>query len=199
MVDVKFWGPSGWKLLHAISFEDNSEKKTLFMVLGDVLPCKYCRKSTKMFIKETPVTENTAEWLYELHKKVNHKLETQHAEDPTVPKPVPSPSFSDVEMRYKSGLGSLEEYKDFLYSMAFNFDRKKHVVSSHRIFWKALSTMIPNVFVPKMSNNKTYLHDVKKMMNDTTDVYAYVLKHKSVCKRKTCRKSHLRRKTLRST
>jgi hypothetical protein len=198
MVDVKFWGPSGWKLLHAISFESNPEKQALFTVLGDVLPCKYCRKSTKMFIKQRPVTGDTAEWLYDLHNKVNHKLEMQHAKDPSVPRPMPSPSFSEVQMRYKNGLAPLDSYKDFLYSMAFNFDRKKHVVSSHKIFWNSLSAMIPEVFVPKMTNNRTYLEDVKEMMNDNTDVYSYVLKHKSHCKRKTCRKIHLRRKTLRS-
>jgi hypothetical protein len=198
MVDVKYWGPSGWKLLHTLSFQDNVEKK-LFSVIGDVLPCKYCRKSTKQFVRETPVSDNIPEWLYNLHNRVNHKLQMQHAEDPSVPMPAPSPTFEEVKARYSNPVGSLAQYKEFLYSMAFNFDRKKHNLSSHKSFWGSLSAMVPGVFVPRMSNNKTYLHDVKKILNDNSDVYSDVLKHKSVCKRKTCRKTHLRRRTLRST
>ena len=193
MVDVKYWGPSGWKLLHTLSFQDNVEKK-VFSVLGDVLPCKYCRKSTKQFIRESSVTDDIPVWLYNLHNNVNRKLEMQHAEDPTVPMPAPAPSFEEVKSKYNHPVGPLIQYKEFLYSMAFNFDRKKHVVSSHKIFWTALSAT-----VPRMTNNKTYLSDVKKILNDPSDVYSEVLKHKSVCKRKTCRKSHLRKRTLRSS
>ena len=58
-MDTKFWGPSGWKLLHYMteSYPDKPSEThkanmiTFFNVLGEVLPCKYCRISFKEYIK----------------------------------------------------------------------------------------------------------------------------------------------------
>ena len=78
-MDTKYWGPSGWQLLHLITFERGSlnTKKKLFSTLNEILPCKYCRESTGQFMKEMPIHNNLALWLYDLHKYVNKKLESQ--------------------------------------------------------------------------------------------------------------------------
>jgi hypothetical protein len=196
MVDVKYWGPSGWKLLHTLSFEEGhlSEKKKLFSVLADVLPCKYCRMSTKQFVKEMPVTDDTALWLYNLHNRVNKKLHDQHVEDPKIPEPAPAPTFDEVSRRFRSG--NPGQGKEFLYAVAFNFDKKKHVVSSHRKFWEALSAVYPELKVPSLISNRKYLDDVREMLGDKrmpSQVYTSVKTHKSACvkktfKGKTCRK-----------
>lgn len=200
MVDVKYWGPSGWKLLHTLSFEEGhiAEKKKLFSVLADVLPCKYCRMSTKQFVKEMPVTDNISLWLYNLHNRVNKKLHDQHLEDPKIPNPALAPTFDEVSKRFKNAENP-RQGKDFLYAVAFNFDRKKHNVSSHRIFWEALSTIYPELKVPSLTTNRKYLDDVREMLGDkrlTSQVYASVKTHKSGCSKKvfrgkTCRKRNL--------
>jgi hypothetical protein len=58
-MDTRYWGPSGWKLLHSISFS-YSEKlknkyKDFFNVVAFVLPCKHCRKSYSEYIIDDPV------------------------------------------------------------------------------------------------------------------------------------------------
>jgi hypothetical protein len=78
-MDVSFWGPPGWKMLHSITFERGNleTKKRLFDAMKDVLPCKYCRESARQFIKELPFDNNLALWLYKFHNKVNDKLNKQ--------------------------------------------------------------------------------------------------------------------------
>jgi hypothetical protein len=41
-MDTRFWGPSGWQLLHMVTFTRGllSPKTRFFGVIQDVLPCK---------------------------------------------------------------------------------------------------------------------------------------------------------------
>lgn len=91
---TKVWGPAGWLFLHCITFgypyainpnnpdHDNKKRdyKQFFELLGKVFPCKYCRESYQVFIKELPIDKylNTRKdliaWLYKIHNKVNNKL-----------------------------------------------------------------------------------------------------------------------------
>ena len=83
------WGPSLWHSLHTISFnyptnptkEQKKKYYTLFMLLKDVLPCKYCRENYKKNIKTVPLTMKTMKnrktlstWLYKLHEEINCML-----------------------------------------------------------------------------------------------------------------------------
>ncbi len=88
---TKIWGPGTWVALHSISFgyPDNPSSKDkesyfeFFRLLGDVLPCSYCRDSYKKFI-ETGITRldeqtmdnrlSLTKWLYNVHEAVNNKL-----------------------------------------------------------------------------------------------------------------------------
>jgi hypothetical protein len=86
-MDTRYWGPSGWKLLHSISFSYNKDKKELykefFYNIAFVLPCKFCRKSYSEYLIELPVEdslsskESFTKWLWKIHNKVNDKLRTQ--------------------------------------------------------------------------------------------------------------------------
>jgi hypothetical protein len=84
-MDTRYWGPSGWKLLHSITFNYSKEKKEFykefFYNIAFVLPCKFCRKSYSEYITELPVDlsskENFTKWLWKIHNKVNDKLRTQ--------------------------------------------------------------------------------------------------------------------------
>jgi hypothetical protein len=92
-MDTRFWGPSGWKLLHLITFAWHGnlvEVHDFFNTLAYVLPCKYCRANLSEHIITDPVeAANTPEklqrWLWRIHNMVNAKLRTQHMcryEDP---------------------------------------------------------------------------------------------------------------------
>ena len=58
-MDTKFWGPSGWKLLHLITFTyEPSQSKAVgkfFELLPFVLPCKFCRASLTEYMDDDPI------------------------------------------------------------------------------------------------------------------------------------------------
>jgi hypothetical protein len=106
-MDTKYWGPSGWKLLHLITFargtnpseEDRRDLHGFFTTLPYVLPCKYCRSSLTEYMAKNSLDsalENgtLAKWLWTIHNEVNGKLRGQrlHVED--------NPSFSSVKKIY---------------------------------------------------------------------------------------------------
>ena len=110
------WGGPSWVSLHSIAHgypidpdAYDSEKgfpigttrsnyRTYFTMLGEVLPCKYCRNSYKMFILENPIKLDSrmdlARWLWEIHNKVNKKLGKVYPESEI--------SFENVYKRYES-------------------------------------------------------------------------------------------------
>jgi hypothetical protein len=94
-MDTRYWGPSGWKLLHSITFSYDvslkKEYKDFFNAVAYVLPCKFCRKSYSEYILKDPVEnaldskEHLSKWLWRIHNKVNEKLRSQglcNYEDP---------------------------------------------------------------------------------------------------------------------
>ena len=101
---TKIWGPPGWLFLHNVTMGypniiDNNnpshitkkENMELFFTsLGHVLPCELCCKSYQDFIQELPLTDvvlssrkNLAKWFYDIHNKVNDKLDVDMSEIPS--------------------------------------------------------------------------------------------------------------------
>lgn len=94
---TKIWGPAMWQSLHSITFdypenptnEQKEQYKTFFKSLAYVLPCIYCRQSYYKFINEeenTKLTDKNLEnrdslilWLFNLHNRVNEKLNVTFA------------------------------------------------------------------------------------------------------------------------
>ena len=90
-MQTRVWGPAGWLFLHSIAqnypwkptMEQQENYLNFFRLTGNVLPCRYCRESYQDFIKE-PDTElkmnimknrySLVKWLYDIHNKVNKKL-----------------------------------------------------------------------------------------------------------------------------
>jgi hypothetical protein len=109
-MDTRYWGPSGWRLLHLISFgakvaAPHSKVCTFFEVLPYVLPCKHCRKSLSEYMTKDPVDcalkeGRLAKWLWRIHNDVNAKLRKQHL--PTAP----DPPFAKVEQIYEERLAA---------------------------------------------------------------------------------------------
>jgi len=86
-MDTRFWGPSGWKLLHLITASKVAYPDKVFQwftILPYVLPCKYCRTSLQEYYEQEPLslaivkdTEAFGQWLYKIHNMVNAKLRSQ--------------------------------------------------------------------------------------------------------------------------
>ena len=102
-MDTRYWGPSGWKLLHSITFSYEESLKNqyhdFFYVIAFLLPCKFCRKSYSEYITNDPIDvsskTNLTKWLWRIHNKVNEKLRKQglcNHEDPP---------FSEVKKFYE--------------------------------------------------------------------------------------------------
>lgn len=80
------WGASGWRFLHCISLTyplkpTLYEKEDMWRFLssvGDVLPCKLCRKNYKTFIRSHPFCldsrDDLVDWMFRLHNSVNSRL-----------------------------------------------------------------------------------------------------------------------------
>jgi hypothetical protein len=98
-MDTRFWGPSGWKLLHLVAAEPVGNRADAISewihLLEYVLPCKYCRASFHDYIRLQPLTDAIvgspvafSRWMYDIHNRVNGKLRGQGlvtARDPSWP------------------------------------------------------------------------------------------------------------------
>ena len=132
-MDTRFWGPSGWRLLHLITFtyspqEQRESVRSLFETLPFVLPCKFCRSSLAEYMSIDPLEpalesqETLSKWLWRIHNKVNGKLRSQGLLKDK------NPSFASVERVYQerimAGCTKTEfEGWEFLFSIADNHPR----------------------------------------------------------------------------
>ena len=100
-MDTRFWGPSGWRLLHLIvSTPLNNRKeediRKFFRLVPFILPCKFCRQSLSLYYEKRPIPEHGLEkWLYEIHNDVNNKLRSQNLLKEL------NPSYKEIHDRYK--------------------------------------------------------------------------------------------------
>ena len=82
------WGPGLWTSIHCMSFnypenpsyDDKKKYSDFFNLLGDMLPCVYCRKSYKTYMKNMPIDDFLEDrlgctiWAFVLHNLVNAKI-----------------------------------------------------------------------------------------------------------------------------
>ena len=139
-----------------------------------VLPCKYCRESTTTFVTEHPLKGNAGQWLYEIHRKVNHKLKTQAETDPKVILPDPDPTYEDVHEKYAQMLKKPPHGvpgRDFLFSIAYNFPEKPEAedVNTQQTFLNELSRTYP---FPKL--RKVYVQYMESHPIDLQSRSAYL-------------------------
>lgn len=214
MVDVGYWGPSGWQLFHLVAFRSPHPEEVLLQ-MKDVLPCRFCRESTTKYVNEHPLRGDPGKWLYEIHNKVNHKLRTQCKDDPNVINPGEDPSFEEVKSYYDSLKPNAVPGRDFLFSIAINYpDEPEEIdMANQRMFIQKLSSQFP--FHPfekylekhpvELKNKKTYtkwmynlLSYLSKKFNAPILSYrgyvARAMYYKSGCtsktyRGKTCRKT----------
>ena len=129
-MDTRFWGPSGWKMLHLLTFTydpatQKSAMRKFLEALPFVLPCKFCRASLTDYYREHPYTPALAsralltKWMYTIHNCVNGKLREQGLN------PQPDPTFKQVSEYYTSWLTNsvpmerIQTFWDFLFSVGY--------------------------------------------------------------------------------
>lgn len=120
-MDTRYWGPSGWKLLHLIAAARRPVKQ-FWQVLPYILPCKFCRASLTTYYEALPIPNDPNEypqWLWKIHNQVNDKLRSQGQ---TV---APDPPFAEVRTRYDTLLQqdctkTFFDGWDFLFCIADN-------------------------------------------------------------------------------
>ena len=128
-MDTRFWGPSGWCLLHLVAANPNHKSlkavKEWFELLEYVLPCKYCRASFHDYLNLQPLTlatvtdrEAFSRWLFDIHNRVNGKLRDQElltTADPSWP------SVRDKYYTMQAGLCESQPFVgwDFITSIAY--------------------------------------------------------------------------------
>lgn len=140
-MDTRYWGPDGWKLLHSITnnYPENPSRYDIlthccfFNLIGEVLPCKYCRMSYKKYIGELPVEKHLKskktlfKWLYLIHNKVNNKLRDQELlkyENPTLEEI--EDKYSNEPFKEECLLG-----KHFLRGIVFNYPKNENTRLRH--------------------------------------------------------------------
>ena len=139
-MDTRFWGPSGWRILHSVTFaydpkHDKAKMKEFFEMIPYVLPCKFCRASLTDYMEIHSLSpalksqESLSRWLWNIHNEVNAKLRSQKIAVE------PDPSFNSVSKFYKESLASGCTQTtfpgwDFLFSIADLHPMSKLAVKS---------------------------------------------------------------------
>lgn len=142
-MDTRFWGPSGWKLFHLITFDYtySSENAIIYANFFDtipyILPCKFCRSSlTEYYRKHTHTMQNgfihpmidLTKWMYKIHNCVNDKLRKQELTMSS------NPPFSKVKTFYEKLIKcpwsqQLSYFWDFLFSVGYHHPKEKKLYS----------------------------------------------------------------------
>ena len=134
-MDTRFWGPSGWKLLHLISFEYSTESAwsmaNFLETIPYILPCKFCRASLTDYYRQYPYHINgrmdpkldLKKWMFTIHNCVNGKLRSQGLH------PEADPTYAQVKKIYtqkKSWDQQLLNLWDFFFSVAYHHPKESH-------------------------------------------------------------------------
>ena len=214
-MDTRFFGPSAWQLFHLIAAK-SPDPKVLFLQIKDILPCKYCRESTKQFTKELPYTGDAERWMYDLHNKVNHKLRKQSLQDPSVIAPVDSPSFEEVQKKYRTMKPSNIPGRDFLFAIAANYPEHPeesdihiqnqflHSLASFYPFHPEIFTQYIQTNPPALTTRKSYMKWMYGLLESLTNAFQVeiptykgyvqrIMYYKSGCNKKTYRGKTCRR------
>lgn len=178
-MDTRFWGPSGWKLLHTVAYnypqtpntKDKQNYGMFYNNLKYVLPCKYCRISLTQYMEELPIENyvdsrsKLTKWVYLIHNKVNDKLRKQKLLHE------PDPPMKEVDLKYEKMLKNkcLMPGWDFLYCIAFNYPRVKKNISFDKmqhyvLFFKLLGEVLPCSKYKPLYRKYLKIHPIDKYL-----------------------------------
>jgi hypothetical protein len=133
-MDTKFWGPSGWKLLHTLTLTYQPSNKVAMAkfleTLPYTLPCKFCRSSLTDYYRAEPFEpalksrNSLAKWLLNIHNMVNDKLRDQGQYIPANPSVTILKKYEEFIPNTKENPCELFPGWDFLFSIAYNHPLK---------------------------------------------------------------------------
>ena len=81
-----FWGPHAWKFIHIVALaypvnptqQEKNNYRQFYTIIGDIIPCHFCRDHYKEHIKKNPITDdilsnrkNLLHWTIDIHNEVN--------------------------------------------------------------------------------------------------------------------------------
>ena len=81
-LNTSAWGPGTWLFLHSVTLsypenptdEDKERIKSFFLMLGNTLPCRYCRENYTRHLRKLPIQCNSRTelvlWLIDVHSEV---------------------------------------------------------------------------------------------------------------------------------
>lgn len=185
-MDTRFWGPSGWKLLHIITFSypdhpSKKEKEKMFHFLETIpfiLPCKYCRHSLSCYYEKDPPFKSLnsrtdlTKWLWRIHNQVNNKLRSQNLN------PTTNPTFASVEKFYKRLLFRVIEKK----SSSDDIQTNSIFSSIPNNYTCYLTTFWNFLFAVAYNHPKQTYKDSKPMANCPESILHDSPQHNQICK-----------------
>jgi len=185
-MNVNNWGPGGWVFLHSITFNypleptDNDKKnyRNFFISIENILPCKYCRESYKVYYKYLPIDpfldsrEGVVYWLYKLHELINQKIFQEST----------NASFEDVirkyeDMRAKCGKMARDGDEDKKYKTCKLKPKLIDQTYLAKFIKKAytydpiINEMIQNLYASNENPNKEYLEFLEKHKSKYPIIY----------------------------
>ena len=127
-MDTRFWGPSGWKLLHlTCTTADRPRLNDFLETIPYILPCLFCRASLTDYYRQHPYTtaKDMSRWIYQIHNLVNAKLRKQGLH------PAPNPTYATAKAHVADLMAApwsvqLTGFWDFLFAVGYH--HPKHAI-----------------------------------------------------------------------
>jgi hypothetical protein len=206
-MDTKYWGPAGHKLLHSIAYcysfndyqEDINKNKIIsfFNSIYHILPCIYCRRSYKEYIKDIPLRSflkkssknNMFKWIYLIHNKINDKLRKQGYLSQKNPK------YETVLSKYNKYVKKIKNCSiigwEFLYSIVFDYPQYSFELSKTRyngyiIFFTNLQYLLPCKKVRNIYKNHLEKYPIEENMKTRNDFKKWLYKFEQKLRKNFC-------------
>lgn len=186
-MDTRYWGPSGWSLLHSIvsaynpSIHHKSKVISFFDSLPTILPCIYCRQSLTEYYQQIPLTPTHLQsnpslqrWLYRIHNLVNGKLRGQGL-------PVsPDPPITEIINKYSGRENTVCLHGwNFLYCIAMNYPDQPHLITetqrhNYRKFYDTLAELLPNHTLREKLSRYRIQYPLSKFLNNRSNLVKWL-------------------------
>jgi hypothetical protein len=127
-IDPEVWGPSGWKLLHGITFRKGVKvTKSWIMTFRYVLPCCTCQENFRRHTEALGDIKQVRRWVYKLHGRVNEM------------KGKSNPSYSEVARFWRENPLTWGDIMTFLDAVIETHQGKGKINAQKALeFWEGL-------------------------------------------------------------
>ena len=127
-MDPHIWGPSGWIILHRLSFlfKNIDDAEQFYKSLEFILPCPSCRynyKAHSTTIKFPKGLDQLPKWVYKMHNKISKSIGKKKG-----------PSFKKVVDHYDQVFDNIEIVNNetkFLYSLLYTFSKNSKNIKEY--------------------------------------------------------------------